>query len=254
MAEQEKVNVEEQDVMRVTEHLKELRNRIIVVVVAFLASVVIAFNYSEGIVQYLVDIGIRYGYQFVYLTPSELFMQYVRIAVITGVVIIVPVIFYEVWAFIRPGLKKNENTIVFIAMLMGLGFFVLGTLFALYIVVPFMLGFYFNINSIGDIGTSISVANYISFLMSNFLCFGVIFELPVVTTLLTQLGLIKYEWLSKFRKIVIVLIFVIAAIITPPDVVSQLLCAGPMVLLFEVSIQISRVIGLRKKRKEESEE
>lgn len=254
MAEQEKVNVEEQDVMRVTEHLKELRNRIIVVVVAFLASVVIAFNYSEGIVQYLVDIGIRYGYQFVYLTPSELFMQYVRIAVITGVVIIVPVIFYEVWAFIRPGLKKNENTIVFIAMLMGLGFFVLGTLFALYIVVPFMLGFYFNINSIGDIGTSISVANYISFLMSNFLCFGVIFELPVVTTLLTQLGLIKYEWLSKFRKIVIVLIFVIAAIITPPDVVSQMLCAGPMVLLFEVSIQISRVIGLRKKRKEESEE
>lgn len=253
MAEKEKVNVEEQDVMRVTDHLKELRNRIIVVVVAFLASVILAFNYSERIVQYLVDIGLRYGYQFVYLTPSELFMQYVRIAVIVGVVIIVPVIFYEVWAFIRPGLKKNENSIVFIAMLMGLGFFVLGVLFALYIVVPFMLGFYFNINKIGDIGTSISVANYISFLMSNFLCFGVIFELPVVTTLLTQLGLIKYEWLSKLRKIVIVVIFVIAAIITPPDVISQMLCAGPMVLLFEVSIQISRIIGLRKKRKEAEE-
>ena len=109
MSEKEKVNVEEQDVMRVTEHLKELRNRIIVVVVAFLVSVIAAFNYSERIVQYLVDIGTRYGYAFVYLTPSELFMQYVRIAVIVGVVIIVPVIFYEVWAFIRPGLKKNEN-------------------------------------------------------------------------------------------------------------------------------------------------
>lgn len=254
MANQKKVNAEEQDVMRVTDHLRELRNRIIVIVVAFFASIIIAFSHSQQIVDSLVAIATEMGYVFVYLSPSELFMQYVKVALIAGIVIIVPVIFYEVWAFIKPGLKKNENFIVFFSMLMGLGFFALGALFALTIVIPFMLNFYYNINQTTEIMASISVENYISFLMSNFLCFGAIFELPVVTTLLTQLGLIRYEWLSKLRKIVIVIIFVLAAIITPPDVVSQLLCAVPMVLLFEMSLQISRIIGIRKAKKEKAEE
>ncbi len=249
-----KGNAEDQDVMRVTDHLKELRNRIVVVVVAFFASIIIAFNYSQGIVDYLISIASDMGYVFVYLSPSELFMQYIKVAVIAGIVIIVPVIFYEVWAFIRPGLKSNENFIVFISMVMGLSFFVLGALFALFVVIPFMLQFYFNINQTSEIMASISVENYVSFLMTNFLCFGAIFELPVVTTLLTQLGLIRYEWLVKLRKLVIVIIFILAAIITPPDVISQMLCAVPMCLLFELSLQISRVIGVRKKKRRAAEE
>lgn len=254
MAKKEQVNTEEQEVMRVTDHLKELRNRIIIVVVAFFASILIAFNYSEAIIGYLIGIASQMGYVFVYLSPSELFMQYIKVALIAGVVIIIPVIFYEVWAFIRPGLKRNENFIVFISMLMGLGFFVLGAAFALFIVIPFMLNFYYNINQSSDIMASISIENYVSFLMSNFLCFGAIFELPVVTTLLTQLGLIRYEWMAKLRKVVIVIIFIVAAIITPPDIISQMLCAGPMCLLFEMSLQISRLIGIRKKKKREAEE
>lgn len=253
MAKKVEVN-EENDVMRVTDHLKELRNRIVIVAVAFFLAVVIAFNFSKDIVGYLTKIGGDMGYVFVYLSPSELFMQYVRIAVIAAIVFIIPVIFYEIWAFIRPGLRKNENLMVFIALLGGLGFFVLGVMFALYIVIPFMLGFFFNVNESSIIEASISVENYISFLMSNFLCFGAIFEMPVVTTLLTQLGVLRYQWLAKLRKPVIVIIFIIGAIITPPDVVSQILVSVPMCILFELSIQISRLIGRKKKQKQEAEE
>ena len=253
MSKKEKIENEEGE-MNLTGHLRELRNRIIHVILIFFVAVIAIFNYSQEIVDYFIQIGVNYGYNFVYLSPSELFMQYIRVTIIAAIVLIVPVIFFEIWAFIKPGLRKNENTIVFLAMMMGLGFFVLGVLFAHKIIMPFMLQFYMKINVSDIIEASISVENYVGFIMSNFLIFGCVFEMPVVVTLLTQLGLINYRILQKARRIAIVLIFILAAIITPPDVVSQCLCAGPMILLFEVSVQFSKMISKRKAKKAQENE
>ncbi|MBQ6318118.1 MAG: twin-arginine translocase subunit TatC, partial [Oscillospiraceae bacterium] len=105
-----------------------------------------------------------------------------------------------------------------------------------------------------DVSASISIQQYISFLLTLFVIFGLVFELPVISVLLTGLGLIKAEWLVKGRKVMIVIIFVLAAIITPPDVVSQIMVAVPMIGLYELSILLSRLIGNRRKEKEDEEE
>ena len=105
-----------------------------------------------------------------------------------------------------------------------------------------------------DVSASISIQQYISFLLTLFVIFGLVFELPVISVLLTGLGLIKAEWLVKGRKVMIVIIFVMAAIITPPDVVSQIMVAVPMIGLYELSILLSRLIGNRRKEKEDEED
>ena len=123
----------------------------------------------------------------------------------------------------------------------------MGVAFAYFISLPFMLRFLIQFTGEVDVSASISIQQYVSFLLTVFVIFGLVFELPVVSVLLTGLGLVKAEWLVKGRKVMIVVIFVLAAIITPPDIVSQVMVAVPMLLLYEVSIFLSRAVGKMKK-------
>ena len=240
--------------MGIIEHLGELRKRIFVIVVVFLTVTVVGFNFCDELVALLVEKAKIIGYGMVYLAPGELFTQYIRVAVVGGLVFSSPVILFQTWLFIKPALKKKEKTTVFLSLLTGLVCFVLGALFAYFIVVPITLTFFMSVDSHQSVKATISIQNYINFVMTTLITFGIIFEMPVVTILLSELGLLKTEWLTKSRKVVIVVIFVIAAIITPPDVISQTLVAIPMILLFEVSILLSKIIGKRKKNHEDDEE
>ena len=134
----------------------------------------------------------------------------------------------------------------------GTAFFVLGVAFARYISLPFVLRFLIQFTGQVDVSASISIQQYIGFLMTIFVVFGLVFELPVVSVLLTGLGLIKTDWLRKGRKIMIVIIFVMAAIITPPDVVSQVMVAIPMIGLYELSIGLSSLVARRRKENEDT--
>ena len=183
-----------------------------------------------------------------------MFAQYIRLAIVGGIVLSSPVILFQTWLFIKPALKKNEKTTVFLSLMAGLVCFIIGALFAYFIVVPITLTFFMSVDSHQSVQATISIQNYISFVLTTLITFGIVFEMPVVTILLSELGLLKTVWLTKSRKVVIVAIFVIAAIITPPDVVSQILVAIPMLLLFEVSILLSKIIGKRKKNHEDDEE
>lgn len=245
----------EDGTMSLSDHLRELRNRIIFCTVTLLVFFLIGLHFAPQIVQVLTDMGKHYGYEFVYIAPQELLLQYFSIALVAGVTLSLPVILYHVWAFIQPGLKKNENRLFLGAMLTGLVFFLLGVLFAYKIMLPFMLRFLFDLSRGSDVTASISVANYLTFLLTIFLILGIVFELPVVTVVLTQLGLIKVSWMVKARKFVIVIIFLVAAIITPPDIVSQIMVAVPMIGLYELSIIVCRILGgFRQKEDEEDEE
>jgi sec-independent protein translocase protein TatC len=119
---------------------------------------------------------------------------------------------------------------------------VIGVAFARYISLPFVLRFLIQFTGEVDVAASISIQQYVGFLLTIFVVFGLVFELPVVSVLLTGLGLIRAEWLKAGRKIMIVVIFVLAAIITPPDVVSQIMVAVPMILLYELSIALSSAV------------
>ena len=240
-----------EEVMSLTGHFKELKNRILVCLVVLITAFLFIFQYASTVVDYLTALGTAANYHFVYLSPQELFMQYIKISGIGALVATSPVILYEIWAFMRPALTKSENFTMFFAMVAGLGFFALGVAFAYMIALPFMLFFFTNINTTAVVSSSISIAEYISFLISIFLMFGIVFELPVVTVILTQLGLLKPEWMISGRPFAIVIIFIVGAFITPPDAVSQCMIAIPMVMLYQISIYLCKFFTKRKKKKEE---
>ncbi len=239
-------NDEEFAKMTLVEHLGEFRKRLIIVVICFFLLTMVSLYFVQFFVDKLILLGT--GYEFIYITPSEIFTQYLLISVIAGLVATSPVILYEIWKFLCPGLKTREKAVMFFAFMSGFVFFCIGAAFAFLIMLPVMLQYFLKVNTTQLIRPMISFANYISFITSTLLTFGIVFEMPVVTMVLTQLGLLKPEWLVKSRKTVIVAIFVIAAFLTPPDVISQTMVAIPMLVLYELSVIVCKLLVLRKRR------
>ncbi len=228
--------------MPLTGHLKELRNRLIICVISLVVFFLVGLYFAPSFINLLTDIGKQYGYNFVQLSPQELLLQQISVSLVTGVTLAFPVILYHIWAFIQPGLKKNENRLFLSALVFGLIFFIVGVLFAFKIMLPFMLRFLIGLTEGTDVTAAVSISQYITFLLTIFLVMGIVFELPVVTVILTQLGLLRVEWMKRSRKIVIILIFLVAAIITPPDIVSQVMVAVPMLGLYELSIIVCTLL------------
>ncbi len=237
--------------MSLSGHLRELRNRILVVLAVFIVGVVLCFSCASPIVELLTGLGEQFGYQFVYIRPQELLMVYFTISLLGALVVSFPVIAYEIFAFCSPGLKKLEKSMMLLGMIFGSVFFVVGVLFAYFITVPFMLRFLIAFSTDVAVTASISIEEYMSFLLTVFTIFGVIFELPVLSVILTALGVVKPSWLIKARRVMIVAIFFLAAIITPPDIVSQIMVAIPIIALYEFSILLSRLVYKTKKKKAE---
>ncbi len=241
--------------MSLSGHLRELRNRVVICVVCLVLTFLVGLHFAPDLVGLLTGMGEQYGYEYVYIAPQELLMQYFSVALIAALCIAFPVIAYNIWAFMKPGLRKNENFLIRAALICGLGCFIVGVFFAYYIMIPFMLHFLIDLSRGSDITASISVQSYLTFLFSIFLIFGIIFELPVMSVVLTQVGILKTDWMRKGRKLIIICIFVIAALVTPPDIVSQIMVAIPMIALYEVSILISSaLLKVRKKRQKEEDD
>lgn len=242
--------------MSLTGHLKELRNRLAVVLLALVAVFLICLTNAQRLVELFTRMGAAHGYRFVYISPQELLMEYFSVSLVIALVVCLPVIAWEIWRFVQPGLKKNENQAFALSLVFGMIFFCLGVAFAYKVSVPFILYFLIHVGDGSEIAAAVSVQNYISFLMTVFLVFGCVFELPVISVVLTWLGVIRASWLKKAQKPAIVLIFLLAALITPPDIVSQVMVALPMVALFQLGILLSSLCEKSKKRsaKEAEEE
>ena len=211
-------------------------------------------SFSPRFITFLTGLGEAYDYVFVYIAPQELLLVYLNTALVGALIICFPVLAFEVYAFCSPGLTGRERFFVLTSLLAGTAFFVLGVAFARFISLPFVLRFLIQFTGQVDVSASISIQQYIGFLLTVFVVFGLVFELPVISVLLTSLGLIRAEWLIKARKVMIVVIFLLAAIITPPDVVSQIMVAVPMIALYELSILLSRLVGKRRKKKDDPKE
>lgn len=232
--------------MSLSGHLRELRTRILICLLLLVAAFGVCLSFAPNIVTLLTNIGEKYAYVFVYIAPQELFMVYMNVALVGAVVLCAPVLVYEAYAFCKPGLNRRESTYILGALIAGAVCFLLGVAFAYLISLPFMLSFLIQFTGEVDVSASISIQEYVSFLLTVFVIFGLVFELPVVTVLLTGLGLIRADWLIKGRKVMIIVIFVVAAIITPPDIASQIMVAVPMLILYELSIFLCRLVGKAK--------
>ena len=206
-------------------------------------------------IQKFVDLMLRLseGFNFVYLTPSELVMSYLKLSVVLGLVLASPIILWQLWQFVAPGLEGNERRSALTAVVAGFVFFLIGALFCYFIVLPMTLQFFYNFNGSKEITASISFDSYMNFVLSMLLVFGVIFEMPVLCFLLSRLGFLKVEWLKAGRKFAVLIIFILAAIITPPDVVSQVMTALPMIGLYELSIFVCGKAAKPESEKEDAQ-
>lgn len=256
----------EEQKMSLIEHLSELRKRILICLIALIIAFIFTFSYSEYIfklllfpLNYTPQISLKDGIVFVpdqklqntklvFLGPAEAFWMNMKIALVTGFILTIPIIFYQLWRFVSPGLYSHEKKYVLPFVLTATGLFLAGVAFCYFIVLPFAMGFLLNYK-VGDfLMPMLSVGLYIDFLLKFLLAFGLVFELPILIVITTRMGLITPQTLKKYRRLAIVLAFVVAAIITPtPDAFNQTLMAVPMIILYELGIWVS--ILLNKKGK-----
>ncbi|MBW1850102.1 MAG: twin-arginine translocase subunit TatC [Deltaproteobacteria bacterium] len=230
------------------DHLEELRKRLIASAIAVGIGFVISYIFSERIFQILIEplkAVLPEGDQLIFTGLPEMFLTYIKVALVSGVLLSAPLIFYEMWMFVTPGLYRNEKKLVIPFVVSSTILFVGGALFGYFVVFPF--GFKFFIGFSNEYVKALpSVKQYFAFSLKLLFAFGVVFELPVVIFFLAKLGLVTPEFLKQKRKYAILLTFVTAAILTPPDVITQCMMAGPLIVLYEVGIFVA---GIARKKK-----
>ena len=171
-------------------------------------------------------------------------------SIFAGFVIAFPYVLYQFWKFISPGLHENERKYSRGFILISSALFLLGVLFGYYIITPLSINFLVNYNISDLVENQIDISSYISLVRSSALASGLVFELPIIIYFLTKIGLITPQFLRKYRKYALVIVLIISAIITPPDIASQVIVAIPILILYQASIYISVIVVRNQKRKE----
>jgi sec-independent protein translocase protein TatC len=220
--------------MGLLDHLEELRKRILYCVIGIIICGIAGYIVSD-IVQDFVTHPVD---NLVFIAPTEAFVTKLKIALIVGLLLSLPFLFYHFWRFVKPALYAHERKYLVLAVLFSTLFFFAGVAFAFFVVLPIGLGFLLGFQT-DKLTATITISNYITFITKMLLAFGVIFQLPIISYFLTKMGILKPRLLRKSRRVAIVLIFIAAAVLTPPDVFTQLLMAIPLMLLFEISIWVS---------------
>lgn len=234
------------------DHLEELRWRIIKALISVVLFTVIAFYFSDIFLQWLLkpSTEINAPVTLQVLKVQSIFVIKLEIALIVGVIMSIPVILYQIWSFLAPGLHQHEKKYIWPVIIFAMISFCAGGAFAYYLIIPYALDFFLNLAP-ENISNNIAIDFYFGFILRLIVVFGVVFELPVLSVILSRLGLITPQFLRKYRRHSIVIFFILAAILTPPDPTTQVMLAIPLVLLYEVTIIISYVFA--KKRKEKLE-
>ena len=228
-------------------HLDELRKRLTVIAVVNLVASAVLFTKADFVLDYF--LAINPGMELVFITPSELLVVYFQLSLIMALILCSPITFYEIWAFVEKGLYRKEKIYISLTLVFGVIFFIGGVAFCYFMVLPTTLKFFMRI-AISDVSSMISIKSYISFINTMLLCFGAVFEMPVLVFLLSKLEILTPDFLKKNRGLLIVVIFILAAVITPPDVISQIMLAVPMILLLQLSIVICTVVYKTNRKKQ----
>lgn len=232
-----------------TAHLDELRKRLIVSVAVIGVAFGIAYTVSE---QLIMPFSALLDTELIFLTPTEAFFAHIKIAFYAALAVSVPVIFFQAWSFIAPGLLVTERKYTFRFAIASAFFFTGGAAFCYFMVLPFGLKFLLGYGG-ETLTPMMSISAYIGFCVNLMFVFGVVFQLPLVVLLLHKMGIVTIEALVDFRRYLVVMSFILAAVITPPDVFTQIVLSLPLILLYELTILFIKVF-IRDKKKEDEKE
>jgi sec-independent protein translocase protein TatC len=233
--------------MNFKEHILELRNRLIIILIFFIIITFVGYGFSEKIYYFLL-IPLKQldsNLQLVYTGLTEAFFTYLKLAVFFAFTLTAPFILWQIYRFINPALYSKERKMVIASFSLIPLLFWAGMMFAYYIVFPLAWRFFLTFEKNPDINLILQakINEYLSLVIHIMLAFGFAFQLPLILLLLLWSKLIDTQFLIKKRRIAIVIFFIIAAIITPPDVISQLLLAVPMIIMYELTIIYSKKYG-----------
>ncbi len=234
--------------MDLTQHLGELRHVILVSLIAVLIAGFISFlTIRNQLLEFFLLPVQNMEVSFVFLGMTEAFITKIKISLLAGFIFTLPIVMWKVWSFLVPALRPNEKKYVYILVPISLILFTVGIVFAYTTV--FQLAARFLLIEAGEgLEPMIAISKYISFIIYFLLPFGIVFQLPLVVAFLSRMGIVTAKSLIKKRKHAILVIFVLAAFLTPPDIISQALLAGPVIILYEVSIWVARIIKPKKKK------
>ena len=230
-------------------HLEELRKRLIICAIAIGIGFAISYIFSKQLFSFLIlplTKVLPAESRLIFTSLPEMFIAYIKVALIAGIILAIPIVFYELWMFLAPALYQKEKGYFIPFVLFSSILFVAGSLFGYFIVFPYGFKFFISFAT-EDIQALPSVKQYFSFAIRLLFAFGVVFEMPVVVFFMTKIGLITPDSMKKFRKFAILCSFILSAILTPPDVATQIMMALPLIVLYEVSIIISQAVYRKKK-------
>lgn len=237
-----KVNTE----MPFLDHLEELRWRLVKSIASIVITSIVLYFFSDIILKLLIapfnaavaTLSRPENQKLIFLTPTGGFMIRIKLSVFGGFLISLPIIFFQVWHFIMPGLLEKEKKYVPVIVFFSTICFMGGALFCYTIVLKYGLRFLIGFET-EDLVATIAVNEYLQFITMLIMVFGLIFELPILSFFLTKIGIVTPTFLRKYRRHGMVIMVILSAVITPPDIFTQLLLAAPLVLLYEISIWVS---------------
>jgi sec-independent protein translocase protein TatC len=234
--------------MSIVAHLDEMRSRLIVSLITVIVITLVSFFFSEYIIDFLTRPYVKTGLKLNVFNLTEGFLLRLKASLIAGIIITLPVIIYEIWKYIVPAIEIKDRRFIGNSVFAAVFLLYLGILFTFFLILPFAIQMLLSFTP-DDMTSTIGAGKYLSFVLLFCLAMGIMFELPILIMILTRIGIITPEILISKRKYALVLIWIVAAILTPPDVLTQMMLAIPVMLLYEISIIISKIIIKRKIKK-----
>ena len=228
----------QEKVMPFLEHLDELRSCLLKSIATVFIATIICYFFSQEIMSFLIA---PFPEKLIFLAPTESFIVHIKVSLFAGIFLSLPILFYHLWHFVVPGLLDKEKKFVPMIVFFSTLFFLIGSAFCYFVIIPFGLKFLLGWQTENLVPT-IAIREYLKFVTLLVIVFGIIFELPLLAYFLTKMGILTPVFLSKNRRYGIVIIFILAAILTPPDFVTQIFLAGPLILLYEISILVSKAV------------
>jgi sec-independent protein translocase protein TatC len=235
----------EDDKLPITDHLEELRWRLIKSLIAVGLGFCVSYAFIKPIFNFFISPLVAVmppGSRLIYTSLPEAFITNLKLAFFTGIMLAAPVIFYQLWKFVMPGLYDTERRHVIPFVLVATAFFIMGVSFAFFVVFPFGFRFFLGFSS-ESISAFPTLKEYLSFTTSLLLAFGVIFELPVIIFFLAKIGIVNHTMLKKQRKYAILINSIVSAVLTPPDVISMLFMMLPLQILYEFSVWVAYFVN-----------
>lgn len=239
------------------DHLRELRTRLVRVVISWLICFCFTYYFAEDIYIFLAEPArqaLEEGSSFIFLKATEPFFTVLKTGALAAVLVSLPVIFWQIWGFIAPGLYGHEKRMAIPFVFFSCLCFACGGYFGYTFVFPTIFEFLINYGtSLTGVKAQLSIGEYLSLAVRLLFAFGMVFELPVIIFFLARLGVVDYKWLAAKRKFALLAAFLFGAMLTPPDVISQMSLALPFIILYEVGIIVARLFGKKKEEDAEGE-